>query len=557
MNPSNWTRAKTVTACIVVVIAVVIFCAGVHRLIYTRAEIVYTTIQDDSFYYILPAWNAFHHGMISFDLINKTYGFQPGYFLALYALSPLATNAHGLTVISIVFNLLCYAATSFIVYYTIRSASPAKSLYAGITAGVVGCTAFLANGLNYLSSQTGKENALAALLLAIAVYLSHKLRSHDSRGSSLVGFSFFGVILALFALTRIHPSTAISMIILTLYSVNLKIFSRKTIAIGISFSIAFIPWFIFAKYYFGNMFPTSGELKSSPFELDAQGISSYLGYLQTYFERILKFSSGYPNSFFLLQTDVGDFTPQAKLPAKLMAWTTISSCIVAVIYALLPSKSSDPGFKSFTRVCCLLLVGSLVGHAALLWNYAHWAYAVDYFTWYIYDTPLIVSLMAGCGTAWIVSLWKTGFLANARYLAALLAIPVLACCWCIVRDARPQTIYPYGGFQGIAYGITQDVKNGKYPQCRNVLVGSYSSGLIGLELDGKVVNLDGLANDTAARIRMKGDSIPALLSKQKIGCFIEISDLLPQHEDYETTVLGEYPMGDKKIVVASLRHHTP
>lgn len=550
-------RVSTAQAAAIIVIAIsaLVFIASVYRLLHTRAEIVYTTIQDDSFYYILPAWNAFHHELVSFDLINKTYGFQPGYFVALYLMAPFASNAHGLTVISLIFNFLCYSLTGFVAYCAVKNAAPRKHLPPAIIGGLAAVAAFFANGLSYLSSQTGKENALAALLLSVAIYISQRLRSFEPPRESLKGFVLLGAVFALLALTRIHPATAISMALIALYSVDNRVFSRKSVAIGITFFALFAPWFLFSKAYFGNAFPTSGALKSGSFGLNIDGISSYYGYLQTYLERIAKFTFGYPNSFFLLQTDVDKFTPQASLPAKLLAWLSIALASIAMLYSIAPVGREDRSFRSFVRLCSTLFTGSFVGHALLLWNYAKWAYATDYFTWYIYDTPLLASLLAGCGAAVLVYMLQER--RQIRYWPVAAVTLIAACCWCVVRDARPQSDYPYGGFQGVAYGITQEIKNGKYPECAHGLVGSYSSGLIGLELGGRVVNLDGLANDTAARVRMSGGSIPTLLSEQKIGCFIEVAELLPHHPDYETKVLGQYPMGNTKIVVAALKYHQP
>lgn len=538
---------------VVMVVTLLMFGAEVHRLLHTRAEIVLTTIQDDSFYYILPAWNAFHHGLISFDLLNKTYGFQPGYFICLYLLAPLAQNAHGLTVISLIFNFSCYALTGFFAYRAFLNIMPEKRGFAVTTGGIAATLIFFANGLNYLSSQTGKENALAALLLVLSICVSQRLRNSAALGQRARSFALFGALLGALALTRIHPSTAISMCLLAIYAVNGKVFSRNSIITALGFLVAFVPWFIFSRYYFGSVLPTSGALKSGSFDLTAQGLHSYWLYLQVYWTRIAKFMFGYPDSFFLLQTDIARFTSGSGTTARLIAWASVAFAAIAVVYAAFPNRDIDKRFKSFVRLCTALTCGSFLGHALLLWNYAHWAYSTDYFTWYIYDVPLFVALLAGCGLAAVTA--RLMSFAPGRAWVVLPVALLAGCGWTIARNSHSQKIYPYGGFQAVAYGIMQEIKDGRYPECSAGLVGAYSSGLMGLELDGRVVNLDGLANDNAARVRMRGGSIPEFLSKQKITCFVDIYELLPIHPDYDTVILGQYAFGSNKIVVASLRHH--
>jgi hypothetical protein len=124
-------------------------------------------IQDDSFYYFIPAWNGGHGTGLTFGG-EKTSGFQPLYEIILTAASHFCGSLESLVRLAISLNGCFFALTALFAGLAIRpwvgAAVPGSRPAAGALGMWVGAFSFLSLHTVYFSSVTGKENALAALL---------------------------------------------------------------------------------------------------------------------------------------------------------------------------------------------------------------------------------------------------------------------------------------------------------------------------------------------------------------------------------------------------------
>jgi hypothetical protein len=75
---------------------------------------------DDAFYYLKTAYNIFHHGSVSFDLINLTNGFHPLWMMICIPLQAIS-NPEYLLIIITVLEITFYFSASIILARTIQS----------------------------------------------------------------------------------------------------------------------------------------------------------------------------------------------------------------------------------------------------------------------------------------------------------------------------------------------------------------------------------------------------------------------------------------------------
>lgn len=119
-----------------------------------------TTLQDDSFYYLLPAWNVSRLGWFTFDGLTPCYGFQPLWELCLSALALVMPSREAFLRASLVLAALCYALTALSAARVSALASQRTGHSGGAWAALVTAAVLLGNIPVQTSNLTGKENAL-------------------------------------------------------------------------------------------------------------------------------------------------------------------------------------------------------------------------------------------------------------------------------------------------------------------------------------------------------------------------------------------------------------
>ena len=182
------------------------------------------SLQDDSFYGLLPAFRFWTAGQFSFDGLGPSYGFQPAYECVLTLLAYFFDDEQSFIRGAMELNVLFYALTgvvvSALVARCLRAGAPASLLAQKIAAAASGIL-FLTTGTALLSATTCKENALSSLLLALALlWIPARVASKPRSSKSARRAFLFGALLATLVLTRLLPTTLVLVTVLSLLAVR-------------------------------------------------------------------------------------------------------------------------------------------------------------------------------------------------------------------------------------------------------------------------------------------------------------------------------------------------
>jgi hypothetical protein len=116
-----------------------------------------TIIQDDAFYYLLPAWNCSRLGWFTFDGVTQTYGFQPLWELALVVLARLMPTRELFLRAALVAGAVLYAGTSVVLAGAARAAWRSVRGDGGDVAGAVAAAMLLLNLPVAMANSAAKE----------------------------------------------------------------------------------------------------------------------------------------------------------------------------------------------------------------------------------------------------------------------------------------------------------------------------------------------------------------------------------------------------------------
>jgi hypothetical protein len=205
--------------------------------------------QDDSFYYLVTAKNFVNRGMLAFDGINTTNGFQPvwmGALIALFkALGPNSTLEIQIFAVNALEKFLLGLAVAVSVGLYIRS----QRRNLPWAAGYLALTLLLLCPF-YVIFEQGMETTLAVLLLLLVIYAFLSDR-----------FLLLGLTLAALFLTRLDTAVFVAAPFLLWTLVKA---SRKTSLLAITvFTVPFLTYVGINIVTTGHLVPISGALKSS------------------------------------------------------------------------------------------------------------------------------------------------------------------------------------------------------------------------------------------------------------------------------------------------------
>jgi hypothetical protein len=444
------------------------------------------SIQDDSFYYFIPAWNGGHGAGFTFGG-EKTSGFQPLYEFILTLVSPFCRSLESLVRLSLTLNGCLFGATAVLVGLAIRSLTQSSlpRVHSAATALSMSAAAFSFLCLHtvFFSSLTGKENALAALILAgiICMLLS------DHR--STVGSWMLGLLCGLLLVTRIAPASILYAGIAIAFAGS----GRNRITAVVACLIPLCTWALFAQFYFGHVLPMSMLVKvTTPTHLSIIHIvKSGLIYCW----ESIRFSLS-ANSRFNVPALQAREGVRSSFQIALMA-LALGLSAFGLVSRLLTRQISRP-------LLALLIVD--VGSIAcnIVFGAAQTGRSDDmyYSVWYIYDLPVLVAINCGFAIAWAQS--KLAAFAGGTKATAMVAV---ACAAYFIGDvAWYARLKPYDAADDEKFARTWQIKKFEVADWfrRNVAptnphykVVAYSAGAVSYYLFDHVVNLDGLANDAA------------------------------------------------------------
>jgi len=362
----------------------------------------------------------------------------------------------------------------------------------------------------FFSSVTGKENALAALLLA-TIICNVFATSHSPSRSLIVGF-----LCGLLLLTRIAPA---SIVYSGIAIVLMQGWKPKLLALGACLTPVII-WSIFAQEYFGHLLPMSMLVKmTSPNHLSAyHSVKPGLKYLW----ESAQFSLSASSRFLLLQLKARDglrSTFQTIVMGMVLGLSMLG--LIRCLFARPPSRA----------VVALLLFDAAAVLCNALFGAAQAGRSDDiyYTVWYIYDLPVLVAINCGFAVAWVQSEFG-----RFRFGPAATAVLAVASVVYFVDDvAWYQRLRPYDAGDTGKFADTWQIKKleaatwfreNVSPANPNYRVVSYSAGALSFYLFDHVVNLDGLANNSAGEAMMSSNSSVGYAKRIKPDYLIEICD---------------------------------
>lgn len=502
-------RAGPIVGLLPAIVAVILVVTIVVRYAWdSTLENLVCAVQDDSFYYLVPAWNAAHGG--GFSLGGEiTSGFQPLYELVLTAISYFCNSLETLFRTALTLNGCLYALTALVLAVTVRrmvsSLFPRLPPLAVAVSSNAAALSFLCLHTVFLSSLTGKENALAALLLAALI--AGMVHEWQGRHRPLL----IGALCGLLLLARITPSS------LAYVAVALALLEgmRSRLIAVVACSLPVLLWGLFAREYFGHVLPMSMLVKmSSPSHFPPLH-SLKVGF--QYLIESLRFSLSGSSRFFIPELKARPaFRPLAQV--GVMAATLVVA-ILGLARCLLVRGVSRPWvgllLLDLSAVSCSVLFGAMqAGRSEEMY----------YTVWYVYDLPVLVAINVGFALAFLQASAGT----MVRTVATTLTLGAMA--YFASDVAWYGRLRPYTAADDPAFASTWQRKEIEAalwfrghvaPENPRYRLASYSAGTLSFYLFDHVVDLDGLANNRAGETIIAGSSPREYMKSIRPDYFID------------------------------------
>jgi hypothetical protein len=477
-------------------------------------ELAANRLQDDSYYYLQPAWNFSRSGIFTFDGEHPTYGFQPLWMIALAVLARLSPDKLFFLRASVALGGLFFCLTGVALFRL------ARGWLTGWRA-VIAPVLWLANFSLIAIYITGKENALFAFLLVASCVLVRRRMSAPTRSAWVEG----GV-LGLMVLSRVNAIIPALLLLAVLFLWSggpraERAHRAGTAAAGMLVVLAV--WGLYAQIAFGAFFPNSGTAKlfGSGAAL-AIFIEQHVPWIPAnWIERLLPGSErvllARPDMLTLPARDVGLSYLFGLLPDLAYgAWAGMFSFLVSIsfrlkvlilaavgfgsgVWVLIKLRGTSPEPAAAVRRGSAAVVGVILISAAVN-SLSNWLLLPGYLLWGVwYTVPetlgliLALACLLGEPLEWLAAIKSraAGILNGMVLLAAsILALAGVALVW---TQALPRAyVVAPDGTQQQAYDAAAWM-NANLPQ--GARVGSFSAGLLGyFGRTYTVINLDGLAN---------------------------------------------------------------
>ncbi|OQX68624.1 MAG: hypothetical protein B6A08_09495 [Sorangiineae bacterium NIC37A_2] len=496
------------------------FLARGSQILTSEYSVLLRVIEDDTFYYLQPAWNLKEKGFYSFDGVGRTYGFQPLWMIAVTGLSWLSPDKEVFLRLTLFASLVLFLAAGIALY---RFAAHEKNRLA--TALGVSVFWILNPWLSEVFTR-GKENAIHALALTLAVLSAHAVLTNPLR-ASLLRWAWLGALLGFMLLARVNNL----LFIFTFFALflwrnglsPLKPLALIMLVVAL-FAVA-APWFIYAQLELGTTFPTSGSAKLKSLRLEQ--LISLIS-----FESISRIARSLVGVY-------RDVLPPAIL--TLLGWG----------YLALKRRRAEARLGLFTRVTdwvrrdpatTLLVSYAGVNIAATFVLLNPW---FDYGIWYRVPEHCASVLLMTRAFASLFQESEADEVARSPHWLPLRSIPGLAFAigtllWTVsFRQIVPAEKPPYRAWQDRIYEATTAA-----PELipKGSAIGAWNAGLIGYLLDDYTVyNLDGLANSreflevigpNVGGLRLTPDhrNLADWLAENKVEYLIDFVDMETMHE---------------------------
>lgn len=422
--------------------------------------LVSKVLSDDSFYYFQIARNAAAGKGITFDGAVPANGFHPLWLMLLIPLNLIfGASLTGPIHAALVLEGLLDVGAGALIFLLVSRLTDNRA------AGVLGAGVYLLNPSVIFHAVNGLETGLTLFLFAFYFwfYLTIILEDRLTSGNIVLLGLFSGI----FMLARTD-----NIILVTIVYIHL-LFFRKAIkrpgviaASGAVCAAVIAPWVIWNLSTFGTIQQSSGGAYSiiTRGNLHASGVTNFQIFLTSLSNTIRLF----------LWT----------IPSDVFAWGGLMGILVGLMIGV-AQRDDERARRTWkaVRLACVPLVAFVA--LALV----HSLIRGTLKSWYFIPAATVASIFAGvlCGPYDFAAFFRTG---RGRAAAAFLAVVVLGGYLLNGATGWKKGMYPWQIEQVMAADWAKKNLDD------SVWIGSFNAGIVGYLSQRKVVNLDGLVNNS-------------------------------------------------------------
>lgn len=545
-DPSG-TAAIAVAASVFLVLLIYAFGSDLRELACNR-------LQDNSYYYLQPAWNFSRTGVFTFDGEHPTYGFQPLWMAVLAILARLSPDKLFFLRASVALGGFFFCLTAVALYRLTRGwLTGWRALIAPVL--------WAANFGLLAVYITGKENALFAFLLVLSGILIRRRMNAPSQGAWTDG-----IILGLMVLSRVNAIVPALLLLAVLGwqgAGSRAERARRMLSAGAGMLMVLAVWSLYAQIAFGAIFPNSGTAKLFG---SAASLAVFIGrhvpwipanWIEAFVPGSERALLSRPDLLTLPSRDTsisylvgllpdlaygawaGIFSFLGALSFRIKVLLLAAVAIGSAVWVLLkihghspePEADARRGSAAVVGVILISAVVNSLGNGLLMPGYLLWG------VWYTVPETLALIVAVACllgePLEWLAAARnRVGRILNGTALlaASILAAVGIALVW--VHWLPHDYIVAPDGTQQEAFDAAAWMNENLPDGSR---VGSFSAGLLGyFGRTYRVINLDGLANS------------PGFVNSELIGHLLFVRGLA------ETDPLREYLRREDIIYLANV-----
>jgi len=448
-----------------IVAASIVIATGVFVFVVTRPLLwLLGVVPDDAFYYLGIARNIAMHGSSSFDGINPTNGYHPGWMFALVICARVVRGSDALLRAGLTLAFAFHVASALLLGRGLSRwmAPPWNRI-------VAAC--WLLNPVPFALAAQAMESSFYSFTLALAFLIySRRIAPKLAAGEELrvADLGGLGAGLALCFLGRTEAAILAACVMVTVAISSARrpaprLFNFATM--GVAFLLTVAPWFAFSRFATGRWSQASGAMKM----LWAAQRE------QTLWMRI--------HSCYLYLKGVWLMHPAVVLPAPRLVphQAIISLAIIAVLVAVAVGGLRRPE----TRPIALLGLAALVG--TFTTGIVYSTLFEDQQLWYRIQ-PSFVLYVFTC----IVAITFASRFISQRSAGALGWVCVLYWTWVVIAHVPRLAEYPWQRDVFTSEPAFEQLVPAGEP------IGALNAGIPGYFGPRTIINLDGLVNNTIA-----------------------------------------------------------
>ena len=483
------------------------------------------SIQDDSYYYLLPAFRYWRDGFFTFDGEHATFGVQPLYAFCLTLLAAPFEDRFAFLRWALFLGYVTHAATALVIYALVRRLARPCGPW-GAFAAALASIGYLANMAVLYGNTTAKENSLFGLCLALGLYLAVLVRERDGALRRLA----LGCVLGLAVSARITPSTLLLAAFLGIVACRWR--PRRSLLVGFGAASMILPWLVYASLEFGHATPTSGSIKVAPFFASVRALG-LLATVEAQAHRVVPFlkdsllySLGYPNGFYVPQAWV-DGAPRPGPLTWAMPFLALGLLLVGMRRHVLRASAS-----AWLPFACLAV--ALAGTTLIPLMLGPWFAdeSLHYLQWYVADLPVLLAIVLALCPLLVARVQSAGGAGvgervakdardNRAGLLSVGALALLLCSSVALWQIRAQPAFGQNPDSWLHQSIVLSERaNERLPDGSRIA--SANAGAVAYWSRHRVVNVDGLANDDIVEARNNGVSLYDYALAKKLEYLIDV-----------------------------------